>query len=135
MHKCDCCGRSSPHETPYCAMCGFNRIAGRKTARDETIWVENISASTTMEPFVVIHWDDRRAQMTPEQAVLHAMTIIDVAQASVSESLLLRFLEERLALEMPTVVRILADFRKYRHDREGEYRKGFESIQHEERPK
>jgi hypothetical protein len=66
------------------------------------------------------HGREMRVQFTPKECREHALRLLEAAEAAESDAAVLRLLEEKILLDRPRAVSVIADLRNYRDDR---YRK------------
>jgi hypothetical protein len=65
-------------------------------------------------PAVLFVWGERRIQVTPAEAIRHALSILEVATDSYAESFLFRFAVDRVGTEPERAAQLLMDFRRWR---------------------
>lgn len=65
--------------------------------------------------FVNLRFGDQRAQLTPESAREHALSILAAADAAESDAFIIDFLQKRVGLTDPEkLAAVLSDFRAFR---------------------
>lgn len=88
---------------------------------DTSIWVETIVSHRTGEPIVQIDWYDHTGQLSPADARQLAMQLLDAAAVAETDAFLCRFCKEKIGMDAPEEYgKILAEFRKYREEADGE---------------
>ena len=80
----------------------------------DLIDVTSLIASRDLRPFVSIRWGQMACQLTPEEARQHAYGILEAAEAAESDSIMIRFLQEKVGLEKADLSQILQEFRIFR---------------------
>ncbi len=68
-------------------------------------------------PLVQIIWGSNIAQLTPQEARAHALSVLEAAEATVYDAFLLEFLAEKVGIMGKQMVAIMADFRNWRRER------------------
>ena len=66
------------------------------------------------EGFIHLAWRGETAQMTPDEARRMARTLFEVAEAAESDSMVVRFLMEKLGLNLQRAVTVVSGLREYR---------------------
>lgn len=79
------------------------------------IEIEGLVSVRDLHPYVALIWGAQRGQLSPPEALEHAIAIIEGAQESIADAFLLRFLRERLQITPADSLEVLADFRLFRH--------------------
>ena len=69
------------------------------------------------KPFIHLRWGKEMAQLTPEQAIRHALGVIETAQGALTDAFLVTFLRDRLGTPIEKGAVLLKDFREYREAR------------------
>lgn len=70
--------------------------------------------TTDLKPFVHLAWGEERGQTTPDELRAHARDLMAAAEAAESDSMVLRFLRDRVALDVEHLSLVLVDMRRYR---------------------
>lgn len=82
---------------------------------NSTINISSVVSNRDYRPFVQLKWGDQRCQMTPEEARQHAYSILDAANASETDAILVLFLRDKVGLkDGVNIAAILNDFREMR---------------------
>lgn len=68
------------------------------------------------KPFVVLRWGEMRGQLSPGEARQHALALLECAEAAVSDSALMRYLEEKVTMSFEDAGMLLVGLRKWRSD-------------------
>lgn len=76
----------------------------------DTIWVHSHVSASSGEGYVVLSWGTNQAQMTPDEAISHALGIIEAAHAAETDAAL----GKALGGFDETTARLLLLLRKYR---------------------
>jgi len=95
-------------------------ITDKKEDDGSMIWSHSIVSQQTGDGLVQLTWGDKKAQLTCEEARQHALVILECADAAESDACLVRFLG-KIGMEREDAVKILVDFRVFRH--EGQHRR------------
>ena len=85
---------------------------------DDNIWIETLVSHKTGEPIVVLRWYDHSGQLTPAEARLHALHILEAADAAESDAFLLDFCRKKIGMELEQSAKMLIAFREYRDEQE-----------------
>lgn len=85
---------------------------------NETLWTAGIVAGADHAPVVQFHLKGIRFQLLPGEARDLAYAILRAAETAESDSFLVHFLEEKIGVKDPNIVRVmLNDFREFREAR------------------
>jgi hypothetical protein len=71
----------------------------------------------SLEPFVLLQWQDRTCTLSPEDAREHALKIVDCAEAAVHDAFLVRWLLEVVGSERTQAFGLLQELRAWRQRR------------------
>ncbi len=71
----------------------------------------------TGEGFVELQWGDKKGQLTPTEARLHALLILEAADAAESDAFMVGWMREQIHAPEGAIARLLIDFRHYRDSR------------------
>ncbi len=80
----------------------------------DSINISSVISSRDGRPFVQLKWSGDGCQLTPDEARQHAYRILDAANAAETDSIMVRFLQERVGIDFKSIVPILRDFREFR---------------------
>lgn len=72
------------------------------------------------KPRMTLRWGTNIAQFSPEQGIEHAINIIRVAEASLSDAFMFSFIKRIMGGDMRVAGEMLLEFREYREAKEGE---------------
>jgi hypothetical protein len=84
---------------------------------EQLLKITGIVAARDGQPYVQYTWGEFSAQMTPEEAVRHALLLVEAAQAALCDGFLVRFLKEKIELAPEQYAQIIQEFRNYREQR------------------
>lgn len=84
---------------------------------NDVIHLNSVVSSKSGLPFIQIKWGENGCQMTPEEAREHAYAILDCANAAETDSIMLRYLMEKVGLDMSNAAVIMQDFRRLRENK------------------
>lgn len=79
--------------------------------------ISSVVSSVDYRPFVQLRWGKEGCQMTPDEARQHAYSILAVANAAETDSIMANFLLEKVGLEGVNMGAVLKDFRELRERR------------------
>lgn len=80
------------------------------------MYVQSQMNSRDQKPMVSFQWGKERTQLTPSEALDHALGVIQAAIAAETDSLLFEFITRVIGGEANTGVFIVLAFRKFRED-------------------
>lgn len=83
----------------------------------ETINITSVVSARNNMPFVQMKWGDMGCQMTPDEAREHAYGILDAANAAETDSIMLRFLADKIGVETQDAADVLREFRTFREQK------------------
>jgi hypothetical protein len=63
------------------------------------------------------HGREMRIQFTPQECREHALRLLEAAEAAESDAIVYRLLRDKMALDMPRALSVIADLRNFRDDR------------------
>ncbi len=86
-------------------------------AKEQRIDISSGVSGQTGEGFVEMHWGQERGQLTPTEARLHALRILEAADGAESDAFLVGWMRDQVHAPDGAIVQLLADFRKYRQER------------------
>jgi hypothetical protein len=96
-----------------------------KRSTPEEINVTSLVSGRTLEPVVQIQWGEHRAQLSPEEARQHALSILSCAEAAESDAFVFQWLtrdivgtEAERAAEFERIMREFRGFREARFKKE-----------------
>jgi hypothetical protein len=69
-------------------------------------------------PAVLMAWEERRWTMTPDEAIRHAINVLEVACGAYADAFLVSYVHQRIGAPMGQAAQILMDFRQWR-ERQG----------------
>lgn len=79
------------------------------------IHIESMYGALSRTPFVKLKWGENEGMLTPEEAVKHAMRVLEVAAGAEMDAVFIRWLTEKLGVtEDEKIAEILQDFRAMR---------------------
>ena len=67
-----------------------------------------------VRPFIRVAWGEQTGQWTPAEARQHALQVLEVAEAAEHDSVVVRWLRERVHVDVDRVGQMLKDLRHYR---------------------
>ena len=67
-----------------------------------------------LRPFIHLAWGSERAQLDPEELRVLARDLMAAAEAADSDALVVRFLKERIGLELNNLGPVMVDMRRFR---------------------
>ena len=81
----------------------------------DTLWMES-GVNTEGKPFVHIRWNEQAGQLSPDEARQHGLRMLECAEASESDSAVIRFLiaDEGLKMTMDKAAPFLGIMREFR---------------------
>jgi len=97
-------------------------MALAKTQKDEgMIEVVSIVSGSTFQPLVQIKWGDKEGQLSVEEARVHALIILEVAEAAESDAFVFQWLTRDIIGtaedEKGNWDEVIAQFREFREKR------------------
>lgn len=96
---------------PTCPSC--NADAG-----EEHISIHSGIGATNFKGFVHVAWAGLRAQFTPPQARVHAMRLLEAADAAESDQAVFHLLRKRVKLDAVQAAAVVGDLRHFRDTKE-----------------
>lgn len=87
-----------------------------------TIQIMGQVNSTDLSPGVQMAWEGRVVQWTPEEAIRHALNLLEVTVAAEGDAFLVQFVTERLGAAKEQAAQVLLDFRRWRDEQGGRER-------------
>ncbi len=78
------------------------------------IHIESIVSGADGRPYVTLEWGTQSGQLTPNEARMHAMSLMEATDAAESDALIVKFLREKVGASDSAVVGVLSEFREYR---------------------
>jgi len=82
--------------------------------KDDSIWIESLVKSRSLEPAVNLRWGKKEAQLTSQEAIAHAFGILEAAAAAEIDSCFVRWAVETLNLSPTAAMQVLQVFRQKR---------------------
>lgn len=99
---------------------GADLMAEDGDGREHTIWCHSIFGVATRKGLVGLTVGDRKpSYMTPEEARSVAADLLQTATAAETDEVLMRWLTERMDIELERAAAVLVDLRKMREERHG----------------
>jgi hypothetical protein len=83
---------------------------------ESTIQIMGQVNATDLSPGVQMVWEGRVVQWTPDEAVRHAMNILEVTVGAEGDAFLMQFVTERLGADKGKAAQLLQDFRRWRDE-------------------
>ena len=83
----------------------------------DVIHIESLVAFRNRQPYVVLTWGEKRAQLTVDEARAHALRVLEVAEGAEGDSFLVNWLEQKVGAEPAASAEMLKDLRRYREER------------------
>ena len=80
------------------------------------LFVQSRVSSKDKRPMVDFHWGRERMELTPPEALTHALGIIEAAIAAETDALLVEFATRILGAEIDIAGLLLLEFRKFREE-------------------
>jgi hypothetical protein len=90
------------------------RYREQGAAGESTIQIMGQVNATDLSPGVQMAWEGRVVQWTPEAAIRHAMSILEVTVGAEGDAFLMQFVTERLQAPKEKAAQLLMDFRRWR---------------------
>ena len=84
---------------------------------DQVIDIRAGVGGETLEPFVLLQWEDRAFQLSPEHAREHALKILDASEAAVHDAFLVRWVLEVVGSDRERAFALIQDLRAWRQRR------------------
>lgn len=91
---------------------GFGKVKAKK---DEALIVESMVRASNLEPAVVLKWGSYEGIMTPDEAIAHAMSVLEAASAARSDAAVTKLFSTLEGLDLPKAAlfrRYVRDFRR-----------------------
>jgi hypothetical protein len=86
------------------------------------------AVSKTFEPFIVLEFKGQKSIMTPQEAIQHALTILENAERVVQNAFLVEFLTTTLDLHPSKIRLILSEFKQFREGKKRETKKDIDNY-------
>jgi hypothetical protein len=83
---------------------------------ESTIGVESMVAARNKEPYVVLTWGERRAQLTPYEASQHALAILEAAVNAEQDAFLTDFMLTKVGTDEVRAAMMIKEFREWRQE-------------------
>ncbi len=77
------------------------------------------AVSKTFEPFIVLEFNGQKSIMTPQEAIQHALTILENANLITSTAFMVEYFTN-LSLDSDQVKRLMLDFKQFRERKKRE---------------
>lgn len=86
-----------------------------KVGSDDMIRVESYVSNMDESPYVRLVWGTMEGKLTPSEARMHALRILEAAEAAESDSLVFRWLKSKVNITgFGERLKVLRDFRQMR---------------------
>jgi hypothetical protein len=83
---------------------------------ERIIHVESVVRSQDLTPAVRFKWGDLSADLTPNEARVHAFIILEAADAAMTDSFLATYLRDKVHVGPNEIAGVLSDLRSFRGD-------------------
>lgn len=85
-----------------------------ETPDPNMIHISSMYGALSETPYVKLNWGEKEAVLTPEEAIDHAVRVIQVASNSEADAAFIRYLQLKLGIEKERIPEIIRDFRAMR---------------------